>query len=49
MCKGVTSLNIDLIDNGKHVPGLFGKFIWHYRFLKECAETFKYMEQTHLV
>lgn len=41
MCNGVTSLRIDLIDNGKHVPGLFGKFIWHYRFLKECAETSK--------
>lgn len=49
MYNGVTLLNIDLIDNSEHVPGLFGKFIHHYRSFEECAETSKYMERTHLV
>lgn len=49
MYNGVTLLNIDLIDTREHVPGLFGKFIQHYRSFEKCAETPKYMEQTHLV
>lgn len=49
MYNGVTLSNIDLIDNGEHVPGLFGKFIQHYRSFEECAGTSKSMEQTHLV